>query len=705
MAEDKQPKTVQVNDLTLTGETQARALPNAAAAVPDTAKANPGFLDSSYSIQTNQPIKELSSKYATAYVARLAKKAAKAPTGEGYALVFDKRFPVRMAAVTALQEIESATLVQVFDHGKVRIGTEEQYAVVLERPAGKPIAQCFTPENHFDETQLRGDFLRPIHSALLEMQDRGIVHGQLNLNTIFYDDKTKRFTIGECISSFCGAQQEPLYETLTRLLTMPDAKGDRDYSADYFALGTLALFVGLGRIPIQAETPEIVTELRMRKGAQECYLEQLESAKHPIVAGPMQQMFRGVLTDSDEERWTAEDFDHWINRREVSILSPSRVHKETTSPFEFDGREYFSRKTLAHAVSLNWSKARTGLQIEELSRWVKLSMKKPKIADRIDALEAQKDALLADDKLAKILHLIDPLGPLRYQQYRVNIWGIGSFLASAYIEGKRDNLQAIANMFTMGLIEQWISNQENLEDYSYSNLLWTPYRVTQHLRRASIGFGIERILYMLNRTLPCQSSILQGYCALTLDDLLLALDTMAPQKQNDSDPIDRHSAAFIAEQIDLADEIRVKGIQSVPGMNNNAHIMMLALLTVAQGSSRLKVLKGISSWLKTRMADVLEHFHNARIKKSFAQALDKAAKTGVLTDLFKTVRDPSYIRRDQQGFREAKKQYKALSQEVAMLSRQANIEKVAYQYGLRLAVMFSYLVVAATMLLIAVRSA
>src|SRR3546814_1071307 len=62
-----------------------------------------------------------------------------------------------------------------------------------------------------------------------------------------------------------------------------------------------------------------------------------------------------------------------------------------------------------------------------------------------------------------------------------------------------------------------------------------------HLAKPRIGYGIERALYALNSSWPCQSPLLAADYVAGLDDLLPALERLAAQGKTERPPIDRKS--------------------------------------------------------------------------------------------------------------------------------------------------------------------
>ena len=71
-------------------------------------------------------------------------------------------------------------------------------------------------------------------------------------------------------------------------------------------------------------------------------------------------------------------------------------------------------------------------------------------------------------------------------------------------------------------------------------------RAREVMARTASGEGIERVIYDLNPTLACQSSLIDAYYVLDINSVLPALDWLAANQDDVRYLIDRHLAAFIA---------------------------------------------------------------------------------------------------------------------------------------------------------------
>ncbi len=680
-----------------TAEDAAKAAPASGAAA---GRSKPGQGVLAAAIQQDRPIPELSSEFAKAYPAL----GAFAAPGGAYALVFDNQFPVRMDAIRELLELQNPAIQRVLDGGKTPPGgSGEHYAAVLEKPVGITLGAYISARGALSDVDAPR-FIEKISYAVIALHEVGVVHGCINPDTIYYDQASDRLMLKECISGYCGYAQLPAFESIDQITCHPAAKGDGDFADDYFALGMVALCVLTGRRAFDGLKREQVLQIRMEKGSCDEVVLHEQAASRAFISGRMEVLLKGLLTDHRHDRWNAESLRKWIKRQEVSFPI-SKLHRQAAAGLMFEEKEYVSRKYLAHAMFQKWDAAKKSIRIQDVSRWLQVSAKLPQIAEMLDRAYGHlpPDMLLTDERLARVLMILDPEGPVRYKQFSGHIQGFGTYLAWCSMKADRKGVQQIAAVLAEGMAAHWIDLQPNPRDYGFSMLGWSPSKFKQYVHKTSLGFGMERCLYDLNPSLPCQSQLVQSFYASNLRDLLEALEKFSGDK-NATDPVDRHIAAFISSRLNLTDDIRIKALKNFPHVGKNPQVLMVGLLTVAQNEAHLQQLPKLAAWMETRLSTLLDKLHSKGIRRETQGKIRHAVKEGKMSTLFKVVSDPVFARRDLYGFHEARQQYRSLVTKINHLGHQSNIERVAYQRGLRISVGIAYLVCTVTALYLMLKS-
>jgi hypothetical protein len=677
--------------------------PTPSPSAPPTTPLREGFIDSRFKVMHEDIIPELSTEFAKACRVTGRKQVEELKLRDIYGLIFHPKYPAPANLIRFIQQQEHPMLPRIVDEGKIEIAGVARYMVILEKPVGISTAEYVKQKTAIPEAALTDLLLTPLFEALNLLHGEGFIHGSLNADTLYFDEETRLFRLTEFFSNYQGSTQKNGYETVNRLLVHPVAKSGKDKSADYYALGVLLSHLISGREPLSGFSKKQIIEHRMQNGSYDITVFEIIKQKAKL-SGRLQQLLRALLKDQDNERWGEEQVGEWLSKKVSNAVSAPKTFKETTSPFVFQGEKYYSRKHLAQAMFENWAEAKMQVKPPDLERWVRLSIKQTPAAEKIETVFAghlnTPNLVISDDKMVRLLMLLDPEGPIRYKNYAVNLYGLGTFLSYGFYRGDREMVQFVGDVFNERVIEFWQEVQQSQEGYSSpASVPWAASKEAQYLRKAAFGFGIERCLYDMNPTLSCQSALVVDDYVVDLQGLLNILNEKAATKRPDSDPMDRHIAAFIANRIDLLDEIRIKAIQRFPELNKNPQVNMLALLTVAQSHGRIKALKGLAAWMSVRLGSYVEMFHSDSFRREIRSKLDKATREGNLNAMFKVISDPTYPTRDVNGYIDAKAQYRMMEDEIRKLGNPALVERHGYHHGLRAAMLFSYVVLAATTLL------
>lgn len=656
-------------------------------------------LSNKYELDESKPIKHLSSDFANAYPATEKKliRGKKDGDDEIYALVFHKNFSARLRAISKVVGHNVPSFQNVLDAGVITIGkgNTEHLAIIVQKINGISLRAMLERDGPLPEKFISQIVVPSVNSAIGHLNRVDVLHGRINLDTLIYQKEFDRVVVTECFSDYCGFSQPAVYEPLERAEAMPAGKGEADDNADYFALGVVCALLLQGESIIEGRSdPEMISE-RLSRTSYGYYVVNTERM------GNSKELLRGLLQDHSPERWGTVDVHEWQARKKTAAGNTARPLKESLTGYEFNNKPFLGRRALAQEMFQHWTAAKIEVKIEDLGRWLRLNVMRPDLSDELDLTinpAKRKEAIMADDDMTKVISIIDPDGPLRHNEFSASPYGTPQLLAHGLTRGKREYAQFVADAFNKGLISHWMELQEPLTDYDYNRQYWSAVTIGKHLRRSTLGFGLERVLYDMNPGLPCQSTLTQKHLVLSLHELLVALDAQADDVHEKQDPVDRHIAAFIASRLNLQDEIRIKSIRHFPHFAKSPQILVLALLTLAQTESKTRNLHSLTKWLIKRIGPLVATIQSKSIRKDFQTAIDQAGKAGDLHHLFNVVTSPNFVKKDAFGFSEAVKQYQMFSKEIFALKKQDSIERVAYQHGLKIAVMTSYVVCFSTLI-------
>lgn len=635
MAEDKVPDATQEETISLLKQYKPR---EALAYGRDA-------LSGRYRILVGQPLPEFSSSFAAAYVAADSQD----PDKQIYALVHDNRAPIRQKNISVLKDFRHPCLVALLDNGLVDISilSEVRYVTILERPIGERLSVVFNEnrQSPVPPTTLISNMLRPMTEILLTFMRAGISHNRINLDNVYISGE--KIMLGECVSEPSGFSQDIMFEPVERLMTQPLAKADFAINADCYALAVLMLHFTIGQRPAVITSKENYLAELLVKGSFNMLAVQWD------FSDTMQDYFRGQLNDVRRERWDPESLNLWLGGRHFNLIAPS-LPNEATRGFDYGGHIYYNRKALADALFRGWPDSHAVLSDNRLGRWMETSVRKPEAGEMLVRLAATSSSdnvkfeRQNSETMARMLILLDPIGPLRLKHLSVAVDGIATLFINAYLNGIQEDLQVLVQMLESDLPQFSVEQNPGSDP---NNMLWRLQRVRTYMRIPTSGFGPERCIYELNNGLACQSKLVKRYHATTLRELMMALDTLAPARATqDDDCMDRHIAGFISAKLDITKEIRVNELEGVRMLSTSSALVGLKLLIRAQAKIDNKPLPGLAYWVALRVMPLIDTIHQRSERKKLKEELLTVAGSGNLKDIANLLFDPRVFITDHNEF-------------------------------------------------------
>lgn len=659
--------------------------------LPQNSKAivlSPNILEQ-FDISFGAELPEFSSDFAGAFQAR----AKSGGTVEYYALIFKNSFAANLDHISLMRDLDDASIQKVVDFGKVRTGQSgENLCVILKKPEGVNLETIMLERGVMDETFVISHIFNHLSAIIESLHKMGVMHGCINPKNIYFNPKNGSLTLKENISEYPGYSQFTSFETYERMVCHKAGKSYREFEADYYALGvTLCCLLNGGYI-FKGITDELVHKIKFETGSYESIYSIASAKKEVQISDRNENLVKGLIHDKVADRWSGEQIKKW-RKREISQSSISRLHRQSSTAFEFEEVEYYSPKYLAYIIGRNWSSAKKNMRISDIGRWLTFTSKFSDIENKLLSMTrgGQEQVIIPDDKLSRVLFLMDEGGPFRYKKATFHIDGLGNLLAYLNDNPDEELQDNILTAMDYGLIESWILNQPDPNLYKNSILGWNPKNLKFFARKKDIGFGFERVMYETAKYLPCQSLLIDGLYSVGLPALLANLNIKRLSYNEDS-MMDNHISSYICKYVEISDSIKIKQLQNFPSLARNKEVKYCAILALAQKKSELTNLPALTQWIREGLSSVLEFVKSKKIKKKVTDLMDKSVAAGDTNKLFAIITNSKFIKNDIYGFREAKKQYMILSFEIMKLKSQTNIDQLAYRLGLRISVIFSYLI-------------
>lgn len=652
----------------------------------------PDVLHGRYTIQTNAPLPELDIKGARAYRVKEAGPGGK----ELYATVCDSGLPLRISMIRQCIDQPVPQMVQVFDAGAVKLSSlgEYRYVIVMEKPSGRKLSEIMPQLSKHDISDrfMMEGVMKPLAGIIAQLEAFHGCHGRINLDTIYYDDtRERRLMLGEAVSCPPGYSQDYFFETLDRSLCDPLGKGGGDAMADCYAIGVVALQLLLGENTLARLSEKEYRTMRLQMGSYNALL------GHHELPEKYEDLLRGLLNDKKHERWTSVQMVQWLDGKRFNLIRPS-APREAPRPYTFKTHEFMNRKQVAEGLYENWKDAALMLRDPKFIRWIELSVLKPEVADALREVDKEKRTGKSSAKwstddmiVAQSIMVLDMTGPMRLKYVSTMPDGVGAMMAEAVRLDHKDKVQALVKIIETDLAGYWAEQHTVELPKPLSAVVWKLQQLRKYLRLPAFGFGLERCLYELNPTLPCQSPMIASDAVLTLEDLLYVFDSKAKELAGEKEPMDRHIAAFIAARIELPRPVVMTELQVFPQLKDHPRLQMLVLFMRAQKRAGDRKLKGLSYWMAEMLGEVIDEFNSESLKKQLRKKLSQVAGRGRLEAIHAIFANAGMAQEDYKGYATALHTYRKNRARMNYLEDWQRVAKRADDRGTRFALISAYL--------------
>lgn len=539
-----------------------------------------------------------------------------------------------------------------------------RFVIILHQPGGERILPA--PDAAIDawrEDRVVRLVMNPLMPVFKELGGRNLTHRAIRADNLFFADSARESVVlGECFSLPAGMAQPSIYEPIDSAMAMPEGRGYGTPADDYYALGILVLVLLCGGNPVPHLSEHELVEAKISKGSYAALVGETR------LSLPMVEMLRGLLCDDPEERWRHGDLQLWLNGRHLSpkqaLLPPKAARL-----YPFEDEEYANAPALSYAMGRKWNAALQEIRSPELERWIRRSLSDDRRAAAVGAATQAVIGIgggvpgLEDRLLTRLLIALDPQAPLRFKQVAVRIQGFSAAFAVNY--DNEDRRQTFAEIILHKLPQMWIEAQPNLRADVVAYVRAFDL-VAHHLAKPRIGYGLERALYVLNSSWPCQSPLLVSDYVADLNDLLPALERLAAQGRTERVPVDWHIGGFVSARMKMTPDRAFNELaeEERPEVFNLGVVRLLAEVQESTGPVRLPHL---AAWCATLLKPVVDKFRNRTRREQMTEMLRQLAAQGSLTALVRLVDNPDRRAADEQGFRRARAEFAQLVEQMGWL--------------------------------------
>ena len=581
-----------------------------------------------------------------------------------FALVCIPGLPVRLEHtpdLISMDHIGVMTLV-TWDVAFWHLFNKKTIIMIYERPlGGSVIGAIKRGDFKLTEDNFQTIILDPVFRAIEHLNANNITHREIRAENLFFmDNQHQEIVIGDCLTCPPGFDQPVIYEPVNRAMASPSGRGSGDLGDDLYALGVTIIVLILGEKIHQYETLE------------ELFAAKIEAGSYRALCGnrrtfnSIQEPVRGFLVDDLDERWGLDEMSQWLNGKKQNAKkhTPSRQAKE---PFIFMEKSYFSPRVLAHVFTKNVKKGAEEIKNEDLEIWLRDSLGEKDLARSINEIAVaatthENEVRSTDEHIVnKASILMDPLGPIRFKGLSFIPDGYGATLAVELL--RRNTMQTAAEVLRYNIPKIWYeAPSEEIRDTSSYKFQINFREMSGILKTVGPGFGIERCLYELNSSLPCQSSLVIEQCVVDVKDLLPALDNVADSTDKKLRPLDRHVTAFIASRIETS---ITKELSALTEHKDSSFLIgMLSLLALLQSKTNMQPLYALTSWVGGLLGPIIETYLNLFTQKRIEKEIPDIVRQGSLIALLDLVNNPEIRQQDEEDYENACLEYNTVESQI-----------------------------------------
>lgn len=648
-----------------------------------------------YEIKLSEPLSDLDTANAKAYAINDQNSSAK---GELYCLICESGLPYRSEFIKQTENILHPAFPILIAHEAVYISSqaERRMVYVYGKPKGQRLSTWLTHNKLTLRTMIE-HIIHPLLQTIRQMEEYKLAHGSINPGNLYYDENAKhRLSLGECLSEPPGYSQNLFYEPLTRALADPIGKGEPSPEDDYYAVGVLVIYLYLGKLPPQ----EMMVE--------QFLFERCMQGSYAVLTGgrdfpePLDELLIGLITDNVNERWTSKHLDSWLKGKRYNLIKP-HAPREAPRPYAFHDIQHFNRVALAFSLRRYWDDAIPELRQDKLERWIELSIADTDLAESVKGVLWQTGGEYAqseqqhDELMTRTLMLLNPYAPMQFRDTRFHVNAMGWVLADIIHKQNTSLLRLFSWILSaeFGLFWSHLHSESVPGKGSY-DVLQTLQQYRIFAKITGPEFGIERLLYDLNPSLPCQSPQVKRYHAQTLPELLQALeDLSAESEMRARDPVDSHIAAFIASKL-MLNKNPYLGLIKYYGQKFSPSLKHMVLLSMAQKKSGPGIHRGLARWLSSRLTPVTDLIYNQETKQDVRGQIQEICDLGKISALEAVLMDEKMRKEDQKGFTRAVQKYRRNQAKLKYLSDITVIAQRADIIGARIAIALAYLILLIT---------
>jgi len=540
--------------------------------------------------------------------------------------------------------------------------------IIYDRPmGGRVMHRLARKEVRITEYDMPRRIIEPLAHGLQDLTDRDAPHRAIRPDNIyFYDEEMTDVVLGENVTSPPGYDQDAIFEPIDRAMADPGGRGVGEETDDIFALGVTMGLLILGHNPVAKMDKEALMRARLEHGS---YTAIFGNSRVPL---PLLEPLRAMTNDDPETRWNYNEVSHWLTGQKTSqVKRKPRIRADHA--FTFQGRDYNSPTVLAREFAKSIPEAMRVVKEDDFENWVKRGLDNKEMAEAIKGIvqnaKFHKDGFQGSEDyvMARICTILDPSAPIRYKGMSFMPDGFGPAMALEII--RNSNKSVPSEVLAHDILSMWL-NQQGRTFKGATELQKTFAQLKGFLSIKDPGYGLERVLYEINPSLPCQSPILAKEYVVTIEHLLPSLERACNNTDTSARPLDRHSTAFIASRFDQDIHPHLRALAAKAA--DTSIIGLLSLLAFLQWKLRTPPVLGLASWVGGLLGPAIASYHNRITRQELEKEIPRLVRKGSLPELFDLVDNAERRQEDRDGYAHARAEWLAAEEEIRDIEGSGN---------------------------------
>jgi hypothetical protein len=645
-----------------------------------------------FKIHLDEEIHELSNKFCKYYHASNLDDESRF-----FAIVYESSFIVPVMTIDSLCKNPIDGVNKILSWSIVRISSDnlERLVVIVNSYNYSNNLLSYVEKNGSISLSSNEKIIEKITNVISELSARGIYGYNISpFNILMNEDQDTMLNLREFINSYPYFNEKDQYIAPELIECLKVSRRTKNCKQDIYALGVTIFYSFSALSPWEKFSQEgEYNEQRLAEGSYKYLTQKTQFSKKIRI------FLRSVVHDSPSIRWDTKNIYDWLGDKKDETIydSPNSINKYTIG---FNNQNYSNPKSLSYAMFRFWEKANKFIKDAKFLLWVgKQQFSNETVASIKSVIDARyKDSMFdtngvsiySDQKLTKLLSIIDPNGSLRYETIAVSAESIPETLQHLQTLKKQSlfkevikimkdkNWQNYTSIYSPGFLEETKGNEFHYLAERSDNTL--SYK------------NNERLIYSFNPYLPCLSSMLNGKYVNNIKELLLALDSYA-QKQPNNFIIDRHVSAFIAAKLDLKDNIKSVILLNFPKFAEHHTVKSLSTLNLLYQHEPDVKITNICKAISLELIKLFDQYlHNTEFKKHVVNKIESVAEEGSIPKIIDIFSNQQQFIDDYNGYYQACKQAKSLEEEIMTLSAEvSNFNNASIILGQKTTVLASYI--------------